>query len=179
MTQIGSVYGEALYGLAKDEDLSNSILNELRVLSESFSQEPEFLRLLSSPNLTKQERCQVIDNCFQGKVHAYVLNFLKLLTEKGYIRHFSDCVASYRNQYNEDNGILPVTAVTAIALSDAQTQRLTEKLTLVTGKSIDLTNRVDPSCLGGMRLDYDGKRLDDTVAHRLEAVRSLLKNTVL
>ena len=165
--------------MAKDEDLSNSILNVLRVLSESFSQEPEFLRLLSSPNLTKQERCQVIDNCFQGKIHAYVLNFLKLLTEKGYIRHFSDCVASYRNQYNEDNGILPVTAVTAIALSDAQTQRLTEKLTLVTGKSIDLTNRVDPSCLGGMRLDYDGKRLDDTVAHRLEAVRSLLKNTVL
>ena len=72
-----------------------------------------------------------------------------------------------------------MTAVTAIPLTEDQAGRLTEKLTQVTGKTIDLTNRVDPSCLGGMRLDYDGKRLDDTVAHRLEAVRSLLKNTVL
>ena len=39
--------------------------------------------------------------------------------------------------------------------------------------------RVDPQVLGGVRLDYDGKRLDDTVSHRLDAVRRLLKNTVL
>ena len=155
------------------------MLSELTVLNESFRQEPAFLRLLATPNLSKQERCQVIDNCFHGKVHPYVLNFLKILTEKGYVRHFSDCCASFRNLYNQDNGILPVTAVSAIALSEDQVKRLTEKLTQVTGKMIDLTNRVDPSCLGGMRLDYDGKRLDDTVAHRLEAVRSLLKNTVL
>jgi len=33
--------------------------------------------------------------------------------------------------------------------------------------------------LGGMRLDYDGKRVDDTVAHRMDAVRKRLKNNVL
>ena len=42
-----------------------------------------------------------------------------------------------------------------------------------------LDERVDASCLGGVRLDYDGKRVDDTVSHRLDAVRTLLKNTVL
>ena len=179
MTQIGSVYGEALYGLAKEEGLSKDVLNQLTVLNESFRQEPEFLRLLASPNLSKQERCQVIDDCFHGKVNTYVLNFLKILTEKGYMRHFSDCCASFRNSYNLDNGIMPVTAVTAVALTEAQAGKLTDKLTQITGKAIELENRVDPSVMGGMRLDYDGKRLDDTVAHRLEAVRSLLKNTVL
>ena len=179
MTQIGNVYGEALYGLARDEGMAKAILEELSVLKESFLREPAFLQLLSTPNLSKQERCGVVDDCFQGKVHPYVLNFLKILTEKGYIRHFSDCCTSYRQLYNQDNGILPVTAVTAVPLNEAQTGKLTEKLAQITGKSIDLVNRVDASVLGGMRLDYDGKRLDDTVAHRLEAVRSLLKNTVL
>lgn len=179
MTQIGSVYGEALYGLVRDEGLTKPVLSELAALNESFSQEPQFLRLLSAPNLSKQERCQVIDDCFQGKLQPYVLNFLKLLTEKGYMRHFSDCCASYKNLYNQDNGILPVTAVTAVPLSEVQSGKLTDKLTQITGKTIELANRVDPSVLGGIRLDYDGKRLDDTVAHRLEAVRSLLKNTVL
>ena len=179
MTQIGSVYGEALYALAKEEGLANQVLEELTALNESFRQEPDFLRLLSSPNLSKQERCQIIDDSFRGKINTYVVNFLKILTEKGYMRHFSDCCASYKNLYNQDNGILPVTAVTAVPMTEAQIGKLTGKLTQITGKKIELENRVDPSCLGGMRLDYDGKQLDDTVAHRLEAVRSLRKNTVL
>ena len=46
-------------------------------------------------------------------------------------------------------------------------------------KQIKLLNKVDPTVLGGVRLDFDGKRLDDTVSHRLDAIRSLLDNTVL
>ena len=179
MTQVGSVYGEALYSLAREEGLDSSVLEELKVLDQSFSQEPGFLNLLSAPNLSKEERCGIIDDCFRGKVHEYVLNFMKILTEKGYIRRFSECVQSYRAQYNADHGILCVTAVTAVALSEAQTQKLCAKLAGITGKTVDLTNRVDPSCIGGIRLDYDGKRLDDTLSHRLDAIGSLLKNTVL
>lgn len=179
MTQVGSVYGEALYALARDEDLSSLILEELRVLDGVFRQEPDFIRLLATPNLSKQERCQILNNSFQGKIHVYILNFLKILTEKGCIRHFSSCCTAYEELYNLDHGILPVTAVTAVPLSASQQDALTDKLTRITGKTISLYNRVMPSVLGGMRLDYDGKQLDDTVAHRLEAVRSLLKNTVL
>ena len=179
MTEVGSVYGEALYSLAREEALSDAILQQLKTLDSCFAQEPDFLRLLGSPNLSKAERCQILDDCFRDKMEVYVLNFLKILTEKGYIRHFSDCVTAFRNFYNQDNGILPVTAVTAVALTAEQTTRLTEKLRGITGKRIDLTNKLDPTVLGGMRLDYDGKRVDDTVSHRLDAVRNMLRSTVL
>ena len=69
--------------------------------------------------------------------------------------------------------------MSAIALTENQAQRLSAKLGSLTGKTIELTNVVDPECLGGIRLDYDGTRMDDTVLHRLESVRKLLKNTVL
>ena len=179
MTQAGTVYGEALYDLAKSEQLDAEILQQLQVLQDAFREAPDFLRLLASPNLSKPERCGVLDDSFRGKLHPYVLNFLKILTEKGYPKHFPDCVEAYRAKYNENHGILPVTAVTAVALTPEQTQRLTKKLTELTGKAIDLHNRVDPDVLGGIRLDYSGKRLDDTVSHRLDALRALLKNTVL
>ena len=179
MTEAGSVYGLALYDLAKSEGLTEQILKELDVLKGSFGEEPAFLKLLSTPTLTKQERCDILDHSFRGKLQPYLLNFLKILTEKGYIRHFSDCCEAYRDQYNRDHGILPVTAVTAVPMSDSQQKRLREKLETLTEKTVDLHCRIDPSCLGGVRLDYDGKRVDDTVAHRLDAVRNLLKNTVL
>ena len=179
MTAAGSTYGEALYTLARDEGNSHEIFHELKVLAASFDQEPRFIQLLSSPNLPKAERCQILDDCFRGKVQPYLLNFLKILTEKGYMRQFPDCVSTYRELYNKDNGILPVTAVTAVALTESQTERLISKLQSITGKHIELTNKLDPATLGGMRLYYDGKRVDDTLSHRLDAVRAMLQNTVL
>ena len=179
MTQIAKTYAKALYDLAKEEDLTEEILQQMNTLQDAFSQEPDFIRLLSTPNLSKEERCGILDNCFRGKVQPYVLNFMKILLEKGYIRHFADCCKAYKDLYNQDHGILPVRAVTAVALSDGQKQKLTDKLMAMTGKTIELTNRVDPSVLGGVRLDYDGKQVDGTVKNRMDTIGNLLKNTVL
>ena len=179
MTEVGAVYGQALYSLAQSENLTKSILDQLGILRQGFEAEPGFLRLLSTPSLSKQERCQILDDSFRGKIEPYLLNFLKILTEKGYMRHFSDCTDTYMEHYNQDNGILPVTAITAIALTGEQSARLSEKLGRLTGKKIHLLNQVDPSVLGGVRLDYDGQRLDDTVSHRMDAIRDLLRKTAL
>ena len=179
MTGVGSVYGEALYTLAREEGLSETILQQLKVLDDCFTDQPDFIRLLGAPNLPKAERCQILDDSFRNKIQPYLLNFLKILTEKGYMRYFPDCVKTYRELYNRDNGILPVTAVTAVPMTEKQTAALTMKLQQITGKRIELAAKLDPNVLGGIRLDYDGKRVDDTVAHRMDAVRNMLKNTVL
>ena len=136
MTQVGSVYAQALYGLAKEEQVSRQILDELKALDTAFSQEPAFLRLLSTPSLSKEERCAIIDESFAGKVQPYLLNFLKILMERGYARHFSECCKAYRECYNQDNGILPVQVMTAVPLSGEQSERLRAKLTKLTGKNV-------------------------------------------
>ena len=179
MTQVGSVYGEALYELACGENQQDEILEQLKALNESFRLTPEFIKLLGSHAISKQERCQVLDDSFRGKINQYLLNFLKILTEKGYMHHFPHCCESYEKHYNEDHNILSVKAVTAVPLSGEQTERLQEKLSDMTGRKIALSNRVDPQCLGGVRLDYDGKQLNDTIAHRFQAIRELLTDTVL
>ncbi len=179
MTAVGSAYGEALYDLCKAEGLSEEILTQLSALDESFSQEPDFLRLLGSPSLSKWERCDILEQSFRGKVHDYVLNFLKILTEKDYIHHFPQCRQAYLRHYDLDNNILPVQVSSAVPLSADQMTRLTDKLGSLTGKTIRLTNRLDETCLGGIRLDYDGKQVDDTLAHRLDTLRKLLRSTVL
>ena len=69
--------------------------------------------------------------------------------------------------------------MSAVALSDAQVQKLTEKLSATTGKTIDLQCSVDAAQLGGLRLSYDGKQVDGTVRNRLDSIGKLLKNTVL
>ena len=179
MTEVASTYGQALYDLAKEEGLSKEILGQMTVLKDCFEAESAFVQLLCTPSITKEERCQVLDESLRAQVHPYVLNFMKILTEKGYMRHFSDCCQMFKQQYNADNGILPVTAVTKLPLSDELRRKLTEKLSSVTGKTIELECRVDPECLGGVRLDLGGMQVDGTVRHRLDEIRTILKNTVL
>ena len=179
MTQIGKTYAQGLYALAKEENLTEEVVQQLDALQEAFRQEPAFSRLLSTPNLSKEERLSVLDIGFRGKVHPYVLNFLKILTQRGYIAHFGDCCKAFHAKYNEDNGILSACAVTAVALSEAQQKRLTDKISSITGKTVELTNRIEPNCLGGVRLCYDGKQIDGTVEKQLESMAALLKNTVL
>lgn len=176
---MGNVYGQALYDLTKAEQCTEQVRAELTALQESFRQEPSFLKLLAGANLSKEEKRALLDESFQGKVHPYLLNFLKLLSEKGYAKHFSDCAEAYVAQYYSDHNILPVTAITAVALTQVQAVRLQERLEKLTGKKISLTNRIDPEILGGVRLDYDGKRLEDTVANRLDAIRKQLTDAVL
>ena len=74
---------------------------------------------------------------------------------------------------------MEVTAVTAAPLSDELRQKLQSKLSAISGKTIDLTCRVDPGILGGIRLNWDGKQLDGTVRRRLDDIRDILRNTVL
>lgn len=179
MTEVGTIYGGALFDLAAEEGAAGEILGQLQVLTESFSQEPAFLKLLNAHSLAKKERCRIVDESLTGKVHPYVVNFLKILTEKGYVRHFPHCYDAYRVRYNQANNILPVTAVTAVALNETQYLRLQSKLQEQTGKTIELTNRVDPDVLGGVRLDFDGKCVDDTLTHRLDSIRNMLNHTVL
>ena len=179
MTEVATTYGQAMYDLARDEGLAKDLLDQLKALDESLSAEPGFVQLLSTPNIPKEERVRILDDSFRGKLHPYVLNFLKVLTEKGYMKHFSGCCQMYRQQYNKDNGIVPVVAYTAVPLSDELRRKLTAKLSTVTGKTIELDCRIDPETLGGVRLDFDGKQVDGTVRRRLEDIRGILKNTVL
>lgn len=179
MTQVATVYAQALYDLAAEDSLTEEILSQLDLLGNCFAAEPRYLDLLGCQSLSKQERCALLDESIGDAVHPYLLHFLKILVEKGYCRQFDACREAYRQNYYRDNGILPVKAVTALPLSDAQAKRLTEKLCAVTNKTVLLTNTVDETLIGGVRLDYDGKQLDDSIAHRLDTIRKTLKNTVL
>ncbi len=177
MNRSASIYANSLYGLAVEEKVAAEMLCEMETVLGIFESEPEFVTLLATAGISKEERIGMLDRCLRGKVQPYLLNFLKLITERGMIRQFGDCCAAYRKLYNEDNGILPVTVVSAAPLEDTQKVRLTEKLHSLTGKNVALLCKVDANCIGGIRVEYDDKMIDGTVEKRLSNIAQLLKNT--
>lgn len=178
MTALGKMYGNALYDLAAEESLQHTIKGQLDAVVPLFEANPGYTKLLSLPSVPKAQRCSALDEAFRGQIEPYLLNFLKILCEKGAIRSLAQCSAQFTARYNDENGILVATAITAVPMSEEQTVALQQKLAAITGKTIALGHKVDSGCLGGIRLEVDGVQLDGTVQNRLNELRRRLSATV-
>lgn len=174
MTEFGREYGEGLYALCAEEHIERDALRQVQALKTSFRENEDFLRLLGNMTLSKEQRVAILDDTLRGSVHEYVLNFLKLLVERGAIHEFAECADAYRACYNRDHGVVEAEVTTARPLTDSQRQKLIEKLQGMTGKEVVIKEKVDPSVLGGVLLQMDGKRFDNTVAHRLNAIKQAM-----
>ena len=83
MTEIGKAYGGALFQLAREEGLDETIGAQLKVLCEALREDPDYVRLMMTPTLKKSKRLEILGESFSGKIHEYVLNFLSILVENG------------------------------------------------------------------------------------------------
>lgn len=174
MTELAREYGEGLYILSAEESISAEILEELDSLVKCFKQQPQFLHLLQNMSLEKSERLAIIDNTLRDQVHIYVLNFLKLLCERGIISELSGCTEAFRTKYYQDHDITEAWVTTASPMTDEQRSALLTRLEEKTGHRIVLKEKLDASIIDGILLEMDGKRLDDTLAHRLKEIHSAI-----
>lgn len=171
-------YGKALFLITEEDGLSDKILADVRAADSVLMSNPDYVKLLDSPAISKAERVDLVDRAF-GKVNGYLLNLIKILTENRNVYLFDKIAKAYYSLYDESRGILRVEAITAIPLTEKQSKAIKEKLSSSLGKTIVISNVVDPSILGGVKLRYSGVQLDGSVKTRLDKFEDALKNTVI
>lgn len=167
-------YGESLHSLANEQGVSKEILSELRYISALFKEHPDYVKILDSPNIARDELMEILNDDFFGKVNRYTLNFLKLLCEKHMVHCIDECFKEYEKQYNADNNVTVVNVTTARSLSDGIIKKLKEKLEEKTGGKIVLKRKIDESCIGGIIIEADGMRIDSSVKTELDNMKQTL-----
>ena len=174
MTELAREYGDGLYALTEEENISEEVLAQLVSLKDLFREQPDFIRLLGNMSLSKEERVKILDSVLRGQVHPYLLNFLKILCERGALTEYEGCLAAFKTLYNQAHAIVEATVTTAVALDDEQRARMTEKLSAMTGKKVVLNEKVDASLVGGVLLEMNGQRYDNTLKNRLKSIYSAM-----
>ena len=174
MTQLAREYGDGLYLLAEEENISREVLEQLLALKSLFHEQPDFVKLLGNMSLSKEERVKIIDSVLRDQVHPYVLNFLKILCERGALTEYEGCLAAFKTLYNQAHGIVEATVTTAVPLDDEQRARMSEKLSKMTDKLVVLNEKIDESLIGGVLLEMNGQRYDNTLKNRLKSIHSAM-----
>ena len=174
MTELAREYGDGLYLLAEEENLSREILEQLESLKSLFREQPDFVKLLSNMSLSKEERVNILDKVLRGKIHSYLLNFLKILCERCALNEYEGCLTAFKTLYNQAHGIVEATVTTAVPLDDEQRARMIEKLSRMTDRQVVLNEKVDASLMGGVLLEMNGQRYDNTLKNRLKSIHSAM-----
>ena len=173
-------YAEALFSLVTEEkeDELTAVFEDLNGIAGIFKAEPDFMKLLKVPTIPANEKLEVIREVFEGKVHTYVLNFLCVLTENNRADSFSKILEYFTTLYNEHKNLVDVTVTSAKELSGETVEKIKAKMTSVTGKTVNLTLKTDPSVIGGVVISYGNTVIDGSVRARLDRLKADIAGTI-
>lgn len=71
------------------------------------------------------------------------------------------------------NGVMAVDVISAHGLKEPARKKIIELVSNTTGaSSVQLRQHLDPSVIGGMRLEFAGMRIDTTISNKLKKLRT-------
>ena len=167
MTQISKEYAQALFSLAEESGCQKEVSDALKVMSKLFEQNPDYLILLSAPNIPKKERAGLLAQAFGGSVGEPALSFVQLLCEKGHIQLFGECADEYEALRKDAENITTAEVTSAVPLTEEEQRALKAKLEKISKHTVVLRCTADSSLIGGVVVRMDGKILDGSLRHRL------------
>ena len=144
-----------------------------------FEGNPEFVTLLKTPTIPKDERTEIIDRVFGETLHPYTLSCMKLMVKKGRGGIIPDVMKEYIRLWYEKSGIAVADVTTAVPLDEKQKEKLHTALEKKTGRDVEMRLSVDPSVMGGVSVRIDGRLYEDTVRGRIDEMRRVLSDKVL
>lgn len=176
MIQTEREYAQALFSLAVEENAAGQYRQCLLSVRELLEENPDYIRLLSSPAIPLAQRLQAVDEAFEGRMPEYVVSFLKVLCENGKARTAIACIDEFLRLVMEYSDTARAVIYSAVALNETQKAALCKKLTALTKKSIDPVYIIDESLIGGMKIEVDGKTYDSSLRHRLGEIKDVMSS---
>ena len=102
-----------------------------------------------------------------------------MMVERGYSREIPGCLDEYLRLYREDRGIAVAKVVSARPLADGEKTKLVSALARRYDVKVEAEYKVDPTLLGGMKVEISGMLLDGTARRRLDGLRADLSALTL
>ena len=173
VTRIATRYAKSLIELAITQGKLEQVSADVHSLKAA-AQNRDLYLFLKSPIIHADKKNAALEAIFKGKVDSLTLSYLTLLVNKGREMYIPEIAAEFAEQYKLLKKITSVRIVTASPLSEEVLAELKKKLLAsgITSENLDIETKVDPELIGGFVLEFDNKRYDASVAHKLDELRA-------
>ncbi|CAG7850721.1 SubName: Full=Probable ATP5-F1F0-ATPase complex, OSCP subunit {ECO:0000313/EMBL:CCA68522.1} [Serendipita indica DSM 11827] len=191
VSSIAQKYAQAAYNaaLAQSPNTLKQLDQELTAISSALQSTPSLAAFVNNPTISANDRAKGLQALFAAAegpkktpVSTATKNLFNVLSENGRLAETSGVIEGFTALMSEYRGEATVVVTSATPLPKDIMTRLENSLkssqAAQKAKSLKITNKVNPSVLGGIVVDFGDKTIDLSVASRVNKLNALLQESV-
>lgn len=166
-------YAQALFSLGKERGTLDAWQGDLALLAGLVTDD-SIATYLTNPSVTTERKLATLDSVLPQTVQPETRNLTKMLITRNRVTLVPEIREIFDDEVRSERGIVVAHVTTAERLSEAEQALVREKLEGMTGKTIDLTLRIEPDIIGGIIVRVGDQVIDGSVRNKLEKMRTRL-----
>ena len=176
-TEVGGRYAQALFDLADETGALDAVRAALAALKAAWLDSADLRRLATSPIVASADQAKGLAAIAdKAKFNATTRNFLGLLGQNSRASDLPGVIAGFEALYAKKTGVVAAEVVSAQDLTAAQLTHIRSALRNgLGGRDPEVTTRVDPSILGGLKVKVGSKLFDASLKTKLDQMTFALK----
>lgn len=166
-------YALALFQHGEEVNKLSLFEEQFKIITECFEKDEEIIKIITHPEILVNEKKEILYNVLKS-FDQDMLNFCYVLIDNGRFDTIFDVYDEFVNLIKESTNTMVVNVYSAKPLKEDKVQELTSLLKKKYNKNIEIIATLDEKVLGGVRLEFEGKVLDDTIKTNLDDLKSNL-----
>ena len=173
---MGARYAQALFDLAIETKAADAVEADLKALKAASQESADLRRLLSSPAYSAEEKGRALAAIgAKAEFSQTTQNFIGVLAANRRASALPSIITSFERLMAAHKGVVAAEVTTAIKLTAAQAKGVKAALAQALGKEPEITTRVDPSILGGLKVKVGSRLFDASLRSKLDSLNFALK----
>lgn len=167
-------YAKALFFVGKHRDILAKIQEDMSLFVSFLKVKPAFYHFFLSPEVSRKEKENKIDELFGDTFSNVFYNFLLVLLKNRRQDLILDISDAFQQEVDLANNRTKVYVTSAVELTPELKTEISQKLSQELNKEIVLISQVDSTLLGGIQINVAGKIIDSSIKGKLRKMRSVL-----
>ncbi|MGE5350426.1 MAG: ATP synthase F1 subunit delta [Actinomycetota bacterium] len=163
-------YARALFDLALEKNAIDGVYGDMKSISRLCSMD-EVRKVISNPVIPLQKRKEAIIALAGSDAEKLTVDFIGLLFSQGRGDYLAAAARNFIDLTRRHRGIRQITVTTAVPVDDATKKEMAGLIAGERHGTIEFSEQIDESIIGGFILRVDDSYIDASVKSRLNRFR--------
>lgn len=161
-------YAKALLEAAKKEGVVQEVADDLQALSELNAESLEFQRFVQDPVIPSVDQERAVTAMFDGILRTLTFTFIRMLISKRRLSILADIIDMYQDLHRRIKGVVRAKITSYTDFNEQQLSQLSRQLEAKIGRKVETDVIVDPSVLGGFKVQVGDVVHDFTFQNQID-----------
>ena len=171
-----SRYANALFQLAKEAKVIDTVSNDLTSLEVTINSDVEILKFIQNPSIKKSLKVQFFNTVSQKlELSKLTENFIGLIIKKNRVHYILEMIRAFNDLLSELKGIKSANITSAYKLSDEEVSKIKMKLKDKFNSDFNINLLTDSSLIGGLKIQVGSQMIDTSIKNQLNLLKAKMK----